>query len=361
VLSSRSSAVACRQTQATRRPTPTLFQALAFLKWSALIMAPRMFPSPESIQELTVSGAGNSDKGKKRKLNEDRFVVKDELHLYLVCDGAGGHNAGDVAAALAARSITNYVGATVRAAFERPEFDRFGIPNGARRISAAVHKANNDIIEISRTSYQHRGMGTTVVAVSFTPRSGLIHVAHVGDSRCYRLRAGHLELLTQDHSLLTDVVENRPELDDTMLERLPRNIITRALGVDPELRVSVRSYAVVEGDRYLLCSDGLYSPLPASTIANAMRDIVCPEAATSHLIDCANDAGGPDNISVVIVDCASGPNLALPSGLSAPPPSPEQHYMPDPELLILGIEDIDLDDSASDELLQSLGEIFNRK
>jgi PPM family protein phosphatase len=324
-------------------------------------MAPAMFPPPEQISLLTVNGSGKSDKGRKRRLNEDRLAIRDDLNLYLVCDGAGGHNAGDVAAALAVRSITNYMGATVRTAYERPEFDRFGIPNGARRVSAAVHKANNDILEISRASYQHRGMGTTVVAASFTPRSGLIHVAHVGDSRCYRLRAGHLELLTQDHSLLTDVVENRPELDDTMLDRLPRNIITRALGVDPELRVSVRSHPVVGGDRYLLCSDGLYAPLPASTIAAVLGQMDDPEQAAQQLVDDANEAGGPDNIAVVVVDCASGPDVALPSGLSAPLPSPAKHYMPDPELLILGVEDIDLDDSASELLLQSLGEIFGRQ
>lgn len=320
-----------------------------------------MFPSPDHIPELAVSGSGKSDKGKKRKLNEDRLAARDDLHLYLVCDGAGGHNAGDVAAALAVRSITNYMGATVRAAYDRPEFDRFGIPNGARRVSAAVHKANNDILEISRTSHQHRGMGTTVVAVSFTPRSGLIHVAHVGDSRCYRMRAGHLELLTQDHSLLTDVVENRPELDDTMLDKLPRNIITRALGVDPELRVSVRSHAVVAGDRYVLCSDGLYAPLPASAIALTLREVSNTDEAAQRLVEAANAAGGPDNIAVVVVDCASGPDVALPSGLSAPPPSPSEYYMTDPELLILGVEDIDLDDTASDELLRSLGEIFKSK
>jgi protein phosphatase len=320
-----------------------------------------MFPSPEQSPEVVVCGAGRSDKGQKRKLNEDRIVVRDDLQLYAVCDGAGGHNAGDVAAALAVRSITNYVGATVRSAFEKPEFDRFGIPNGARRISAAVHKANNDILEISRTSHQHRGMGTTCVATSFTPRSGLIHVAHVGDSRCYRLRNRHLELLTQDHSLITDVVENRPELDDTMLDRLPRNIITRALGVDPDLRVSVRSYAVVEGDRYLLCSDGLYAPLPATLLATILTEERNAERATERLIFAANDAGGPDNISVVVIDCASGPGIALPAGLSAPPPSPHIGERPDPELLIIGLEDIELDDSASDSLLQSLDEVFNRR
>jgi protein phosphatase len=320
-----------------------------------------MFPSPDQIPEVVVYGAGKSDKGQKRKLNEDRLAVRDDLRLYVVCDGAGGHNAGDVAAALAVRSITNYVGATVRSAFDKPEFDRFGIPNGARRLSAAVHKANNDIIEISRTSHQHRGMGTTCVSASFTPRSGLLHIAHVGDSRCYRLRANHLELLTQDHSLITDVVENRPELDDTMLERLPRNIITRALGVDPDLRVSVRSYAVVEGDRYLLCSDGLYTPIPATILATVLGEERDAERAVERLVTAANDAGGPDNISAVIIDCASGPEIALPSGLNAPPPELTNADLPDPELLILGLEDIELDDSASDTLLQSLGEIFGKK
>lgn len=321
----------------------------------------RMFPSPEQIPEVVVCGAGKSDKGQKRKLNEDRLAVRDDLQLYVVCDGAGGHNAGDVAAALAVRSIANYVGATVRTAFDKPEFDRFGIPNGARRLSAAVHKANNDILEISRSSHQHRGMGTTCVAASFTHRSGLLHVAHVGDSRCYRLRANHLELLTQDHSLMTDVVENRPLLDDTMLERLPRNIITRALGVDPELRVSVRSYSVVTNDRYLLCSDGLYAPIPAAVLSTILMQERDGERAATQLVKAANDAGGPDNISAVIIDCASGQSGTLSSSLSVPPPSPPAGERPDPELLILGFEDIELDDTASDALLQSLGEIFGRK
>jgi len=320
-----------------------------------------MTATSEQVPKVRLRAAGHSDKGRKRKLNEDRFAVRDDLDLYVVCDGAGGHNAGDVAAALAVRSIVNYVGATLRSAREKPEFDRFGIPNGARRISAAVHKANADIIEISRTSHQHHGMGTTAVAALFTPRSGLIHVAHVGDSRCYRLRAGHLEQITQDHSLLTDVVENRPELDETMLDRLPRNIITRALGVEAALRVSVRSHALVAGDRYLLCSDGLYTPLAASSIAQVLGATSKPDDTAAALVDAANAAGGPDNIATVVIDCDGGPHRALPSGLSAPPPAPHEQMIPDPELLILGIEDIDLDDSASDELLQSLGAIFAKK
>lgn len=324
-------------------------------------MGSSMNQPSDNVPELRLSGAGATDRGRRRKLNEDRFVARDDLLLYAICDGAGGHNAGDVAAALAARSITNYMGATVRSAFEKPEFDRFGIANGARRISAAVHKANTDIVEIARTSHQHHGMGTTVVAASFTPRSGLIHVAHVGDSRCYRLRGGHLEQLTQDHSLLTDLVENRPELDDKLLGRLPRSIITRALGVEETLRVSVRSYAVVEGDRYLLCSDGLYAPVAASTIARILRDVDDEEEATHLLIAAANEAGGPDNVSVVVVDCAEGPDTALPSGISGPAPTDMVPLEPDPELLILGYEDVDLNDTASDELLESLAELFGRQ
>jgi serine/threonine protein phosphatase PrpC len=96
-------------------------------------------------------------------------------------------------------------------------------------------------------------------------------------------------------------------------------------------------------------------------IATLLREMTDPEKTAQSLIDCANEAGGPDNIAAVVISCASGPNVALPSGLRAPPPTPAEHYMPDPELLILGIEDIDLDDSASDELLQSLGEIFTRQ
>src|SRR6185295_2804941 len=109
----------------------------------------------------------------------------------------------------------------------------------------------------ARASKEKEGMGTTIVAAVPAPRSGAIHVAHVGDSRCYRLRARHFEQLTEDHSLLNDVLESWPDVDDSALARLPRNVVTRALGMDEKLRVSIRSYEMVGGDRYLLCSDGL--------------------------------------------------------------------------------------------------------
>jgi protein phosphatase len=263
--------------------------------------------------------------------------------------------------------MENYFGATIRATHELPEFNRLGMPNGARRLSSAVHKANRDVVEIARTSPKHRGMGTTVVASCFSPRSGLMHVAHVGDSRCYRMRNGDLELLTQDHSLLTDVLEQRPELDDDMLARLPKNIVTRAIGLDGQLRVSIRSFSVVEGDRYLLCSDGLSGPAPATDMADVLKRTDAPGVVADRLIELANQHGGPDNIAALVIDCQGGHRRALPAD-SVPPPPPEVlamvgEAMAEPELLILGIQDLDVADvvSASDDLLKAIEDLLGNR
>lgn len=313
--------------------------------------------------ELVLRAAGHTHVGRHRTSNEDTVLVSDDLGLYLVADGAGGHRSGEVASALASRSMRNYFGATVRKTHDQPEFDRFGIPSGARRLSAAILKANSDVIEIAKSQPKHKGMGTTVVAACFSPRSGLMHVGHVGDSRCYRLRDGHLELLTQDHSLLSDVLEQRPELDDTVLARLPKNIVTRALGIDPLLRVSMRSYSVVSGDRYLLCSDGLSGPVSSQLIAETLGAYAELDAISEQLIELANDAGGPDNIAALVIECTDGPKKK-----SVPPPAPGAvatagtEARADPELLILGIEELEaLDaDSASDDLLRALEDLFGR-
>jgi len=316
---------------------------------------------------LTLKAAGRTDIGKRRQHNEDVVLVREDLGLFVVADGAGGHNAGEVASALAARSMENYFGATIRATHDLPEFNRLGMPNGARRLSSAVHKANRDVVEIARTSPKHRGMGTTVVAACFSPRSGLMHVAHVGDSRCYRLRAGDFELLTQDHSLLTDVIEQRPEIDEDMLARLPKNIVTRAIGLDGQLRVSIRSFSVVQGDRYLLCSDGLSGPVPAQEMAELLGKHEPAATAAEQLILAANAHGGPDNVAALVIDCQGGHKTALPAD-SVPPPPPEvlamvAESMAEPELLILGIQDLDVADavSASDDLLKAIEDLLGQR
>jgi protein phosphatase len=324
-------------------------------------------PSARPNAALSLKAAGRTDIGRRRQHNEDVLLVREDLGLFVVADGAGGHNAGEVASALAARSMENYFGATIRATYELPEFNRLGMPNGARRLSAAVHKANRDVVEIARTSPKHRGMGTTVVAACFSPRSGLMHVAHVGDSRCYRMRDGDFELLTQDHSLLTDVLEQRPELDDDMLARLPKNIVTRAIGLDGQLRVSIRSFSVVEGDRYLLCSDGLSGPVPATEMAQILAEADAPNVIAERLIAAANQRGGPDNVAALIIDCQGGHKSALPAD-SVPPPPPEvlamvEEATSEPELLILGIQDLDVADavSASDDLLKAIEDLLGQR
>jgi protein phosphatase len=226
-------------------------------------------------------------------------------------------------------------------------------------------KANRDVIEVAKSRTEHKGMGTTVVAACFSPRSGLMHIGHAGDSRCYRLRGGHLELLTQDHSLLTDVLEQRPDLDDTVLERLPKSVVTRALGLDSKLRISLRSYGVVAGDRYLLCSDGLSGPVDASAIAEAVSARGTPETVVDSLIALAKASTGNDNIAALVIECTDGPTAD-----SVPPPPPgvlamtrEADARADPELLILGIEELESlnASSASDDLLRALEELAVRK
>lgn len=324
--------------------------------------------TPASVRSqppvLSLKAAGRTDAGRRRQHNEDALLVREDLGLFVVADGAGGHNAGEVASALCARSMENYFGATIRATHDAPEFNRLGVPNGARRLSSAVHKANRDVVEIAHISPQHRGMGTTVVAACFSPRSGLMHVAHVGDSRCYRLRAGDFELLTQDHSLLTDVLEQRPELGDEVLARLPKNIVTRALGLDKQLRVSIRSFSVVEGDRYLLCSDGLSGPVPGGELAELLSK---PEEAgptAELLVARSNQHGGPDNITALVIDCQGGYQSALPAD-SVPPPAPELAAEPGsaPELLILGIQDLNVTGaaSASDDLLKAIEDLVGQR
>jgi PPM family protein phosphatase len=312
---------------------------------------------------LTLKAAGRTDMGRRRQNNEDVVLVREELGLFVVADGAGGHNSGEVASALAARSMENFFGATIRATHDAPEFNRSGIPNGARRLSSAVHKANHDVVEIARTSAKHHGMGTTVVAACFSPRSGLLHVAHVGDSRCYRLRGGDLELLTQDHSLLTDVLEQRPDLDDQVLAGLPKNIVTRALGLEGQLRVSIRSYAVVEGDRYLLCSDGLSGPVTAAELSELLALAEPATATVELLISRALANGGPDNIAALVIDCQGGYKAALPADSAPPPPVTGGEPGSEPELLILGIQDLDVADaaSASDDLLKAIEDLLGNR
>jgi PPM family protein phosphatase len=265
--------------------------------------------------EPRVAFAGVTDVGRQRKHNEDCLLIKAEHGLFCVADGMGGHNAGDVASKLVATSLGNYFEATAAAAggdAAEGEAEYAALAPGARRLAAGVSKANRDVFTISSTVQQHHGMGSTVVAIHLS--EGMVHVAHVGDSRCYRIRDGEMTQLTRDHSLINDALEMKPDLTKEELARLPKNIITRALGMKDVVKVDVKSEPVLPGDAFLLCSDGLTGMVPVDQILDVIALASEPQEACELLIAEANDHGGTDNISAILVHL-SDPRAALPSEL----------------------------------------------
>lgn len=254
-------------------------------------------------QFLHLTGYDLTDEGPGRTVNEDATLVREDLGLFAVADGAGGRGRGDVAANLALRTIENYIGSTVRKSHERPDRDALGTPVQARRISAAVHRAHHNILEVLKKDPDRQGMASTITAALLAPRTSQMHIAHVGDSRCYRLRHGRLELLTQDHTIGNEILERKPETADEVLENLPRNSVVSALGMAQDLRVSVRTLDLLAGDRFLLCTDGLTIAVDFSTIWTTMRAVDPPSVITSELLSHALAARTHDNIGIVVVDC----------------------------------------------------------
>jgi protein phosphatase len=285
--------------------------------------------------------------GRVRPHNEDAILVRPDLMLWAVADGAGGHNAGNVASALAMASIANHFEATDADCKKLPDVDRFGIPTNARRLSSAIRKANADIVEISKSAKKYGGMGSTVVAAALSRRSPMLHVAHVGDSRCYRLRAGKLEQLTHDHSLFNDLIELHPDLPDEATAKLPRHVITRALGMEETVRATVRAFEAVAEDLVLLCSDGLTRELPDEEIRRVLMLPEPPSELVDLLVRIANDAGGDDNIAVVVLafdqsQATEEDEDALPELAQAlepdPTPPSRAEAISAPEIVLLGIE-----------------------
>jgi serine/threonine protein phosphatase PrpC len=263
-----------------------------------------------------------TDVGRQREHNEDAFLVHAQCDLFAVFDGMGGNNAGEVASALGARSLRNFFEATE---IDRPTWDNIDedLSDDARRLITGIRKANADIFEISSTHLEHRGMGSTVVALHLG-RDGLAHIAHVGDSRCYRIRDGVIEQLTRDHSLISDALAWNPNLTKEELARLPRNIISRALGLRRGVEIDLLSEPLLPGDLFLLCSDGLSGMLSDSQILEVVQLSDDLREICENLIALANEAGGSDNITALAIRVDSVPSspLAKVGGRSTAPASP---------------------------------------
>ncbi len=238
----------------------------------------------------------------KRTHNEDYFALIEDEQLFLVADGMGGHASGEVASKLAAEVMGEFYRHSKDQDATWPYRYDASLSYAENRMVASIRLANQRIHESAGKNPHLRGMGTTIV--SFIVKGDQGFVAHVGDSRCYRLRNGSISQLTRDHSLLEDYKEARPDMTEEEARNFPhKNVITRALGMRDNVVVDISRVDLQDGDRFVLCSDGLSGMLTDDEIHNITKRHEDLEKAVSELIDKANAAGGTDNITAMVVEC----------------------------------------------------------
>lgn len=251
------------------------------------------------MEEKTLIRAfGVTDIGRVRDHNEDAIhLALDEAYV-LVADGMGGHNAGEVASALAIEGFTQYLAMDPSSDDTVAEMSEFSLQTLALR--DAIYAANMVIYEDSLSNTDRQGMGTTLVAASFD--GARLAVAHVGDSRLYRFREGFLDQLTTDHTLVQEMLDRKVYTEDEARRSRNKNVITRALGLADIVEVDLLEELLREGDVYLLCSDGLTGMVTDPEIGEVLATCGAePELAATQLLKMANNSGGNDNISIIVV------------------------------------------------------------
>jgi PPM family protein phosphatase len=243
---------------------------------------------------VTSLRAGSAtDVGRVRSNNQDQYLIATEL--FAVADGMGGHAAGEVASLTAVEALkASYHG-------------------GSEGLVTAAQQANRSIFERAQGHPEFHGMGTTLVAVALVHEDGedRLAVINVGDSRVYLMRQGELEQLTTDHSLVQELVDDGQLTEQEATVHPQRHVLTRALGVDTEVKVDLLQVLPMKGDRLLLCSDGLVRELTDTQVAGIMRRLADPDEASRELVAAALERGGNDNVTVVIVDVVDDDDLAV--------------------------------------------------
>jgi serine/threonine protein phosphatase PrpC len=244
----------------------------------------------EPAARILMAARGDSDRGRFRENNEDRLLLAAERSVFVVADGMGGHAGGEVASELAVRTVGE---AYARRQFQGSVESERPIPRRGRELSQAIQMANQAIFEHAAATPALRDMGTTLVAAKFSPRKQRVYIGHVGDSRCYRIRQGRIRQLTSDHNLAAVGVSG-PHAGR----------LARALGIAPSVTIDLIVDQPLPNDVYCLCTDGLSKMLSDEDICRVVQRERDLEAAVYSLIELANDRGGRDNITVVLVRIA---------------------------------------------------------
>ncbi len=249
-----------------------------------------------------------SDIGCVREGNEDSYRAAPELSLFVLSDGMGGLACGEVASRLAVETVVR----ECRSAGVPPRNGAesiVGISAESNRLASAIRTANAAIYRVAQSNGSDQPMGATIVAVRFAEER--MSLAHVGDSRAYRLRAGHLEQLTRDHSFVAEQVRQGHMTEQEAGQSGLQNVLVRALGIGPEVEVDITEELVLDDDTVLLCSDGLTRELSDAQIAAVLGECGHEQEAADRLVHAAKQAGGGDNITAIVLRRAAKPLGAL--------------------------------------------------
>jgi serine/threonine protein phosphatase PrpC len=248
---------------------------------------------PAHAPSMTLEFFSATDTGRARSNNEDSVEVDDPTALVVLADGMGGYNAGEVASGMVTSFIKSELGRWLAEASENATDT-----DVRRAMDICVDNANRAIFNAANSNPQYAGMGTTLVVGVF--RDARLLMGHVGDSRAYRLRAARLTQITHDHSLLQEQIDSGLITPEQAAFSANKNLVTRAVGVEDTVLLETHVHEVLPGDTYLLCSDGLSDMLDDESIVQLLMGAETLPEAASALIDAANEAGGKDNISVVL-------------------------------------------------------------
>ena len=252
---------------------------------------------------LQIKFGARTNVGCVRKNNEDSYKTDADLQLYVLSDGMGGEASGEVASGLAVETVIDHC----RKAAENPSLELVGerkaeLSDATNRLVSALRLANQRIFETAAGNSDQKGMGATIVTVWLNERR--VSLAHVGDSRAYLLRAGSFDQLTADHSLVADLVRNGIMTPQQAEVSEQQSILTRALGTKQKVEVDADEQLLLEGDTILLCSDGLTRMVTDPEIASTLETHLDPQKAANRLVELANENGGQDNVTVIVVHLA---------------------------------------------------------